>query len=204
DIRQRAGRGPTGNGLLTLRDATYEAYGQALTVSRGLLRFSGPLDAPILDIRAERTIEEQRVGIDVTGSPARLSSTLFSEPILPDAEAFSLLLTGRNLATLGSGEGGDLSGAAIGLGLRQAFSVTDGVRDALGLDTLTYAGSGRDGRLLAGKSLSSRLYLQYAYGVFDQISRVLLRLKINDRLSLESASGDAQSVDLIYAVGGGR
>ena len=61
--------------------------------------------------------------------------------------------------------------------------------------------SGRDGRVLAGKQISPNLYLQYAYGVFDQLSTVLLRLKLNERLSLESSTGEDQSVDLIYSVG---
>ena len=87
--------------------------------------------------------------------------------------------------------------------MRQAFGVSGSIRDAVGLDTLTVTGSGRGGRLLAGKSLTPNLYLQYAYGVFDQVSSVLLRLKLSKRLSLESTSGETQSVDLIYSVGRG-
>ncbi|MEO1594346.1 MAG: translocation/assembly module TamB domain-containing protein [Pseudomonadota bacterium] len=190
-----------GTGSLQLEDATYEAYGQALEVSRGQLVFNGPLDAPVLDIRAERLVGETRVGIDIDGTPDALSSTLFSEPALPDAEAFSLLLTGRPLES--AGEAGDtaLADAALTLGLKQAFGVSSAIRDAVGLDTLTVAGSGRDGRVLAGKQLSKDLYLEYAYGVFDQVSTVLVRLQLNQRLSLESKSGDTQSVDLVYSVG---
>lgn len=200
-LKQSPGNAPSGVGIIQLRDATYEAYGQSLSVSRGKLIFNGPLDEPRLDIRAQREVEDTVVGIDVTGTPSALSSSLFSTPALPDAEAFSLLLTGRNLAVANSGEGANMADAALTLGLRQALGVTDGIRKAVGLDSLTVAGSGRNGRLLAGKALSPNLYLQYAYGVFDQVSSVLLRLKINDRLSLESSSGATQSVDLIYSVG---
>ncbi len=190
-----------GTGSLQLKDATYEAYGQALEVSRGQLVFNGPLDAPVLDIRAERVVDETRVGIDIAGTPDALSSTLFSEPALPDAEAFSLLLTGRPLES--AGESGDtaLADAALTLGLKRAFGVSSAIRNAVGLDTLTVAGSGRDGRVLAGKQLSKDLYLEYAYGVFDQVSTVLVRLQLNKRLALESQSGDTQSVDLVYSVG---
>ncbi|MEM7449831.1 MAG: translocation/assembly module TamB domain-containing protein [Pseudomonadota bacterium] len=190
-----------GTGSLQLEDATYEAYGQALEVSRGQLVFNGPLDAPVLDIRAERVVDETRVGIDIAGTPDALSSTLFSEPTLPDAEAFSLLLTGRPLES--ASESGDtaLADAALTLGLKRAFGVSSAIRDVVGLDTLTVAGSGRDGRVLAGKQLSKDLYLEYAYGVFDQVSTVLIRLQLNKRLALESQSGDTQSVDLVYSVG---
>ncbi|MFK8053648.1 MAG: translocation/assembly module TamB domain-containing protein [Woeseiaceae bacterium] len=200
-LTQEAGAAPTGVGTMTLTDATYAAYGQKLDVSRGRLIFNGPLDEPRLDVRALREVDDYTVGIDVTGTPTALQSSLFSNPSLPDAEAFSLLLTGRNLGATSAGDGAGLADAALTLGLRQALGVTDGIREAVGLDSLTIAGSGRNGRLLAGKSLSSNLYLQYAYGVFDQVSSVLLRLKINERLSLESSSGETQSVDLIYSVG---
>ncbi|MEM7610992.1 MAG: translocation/assembly module TamB domain-containing protein, partial [Pseudomonadota bacterium] len=98
-------------------------------------------------------------------------------------------------------EGNALADAALLLGVRQAIGVSGAIRDSVGLDTLTLSGTGRDGRLLAGKQLSPNLYLQYAYGVFDQLSTVLVRLKLNDRLSLESTSGADQSIDLIYSVG---
>ncbi|MEO0576826.1 MAG: translocation/assembly module TamB domain-containing protein, partial [Pseudomonadota bacterium] len=141
------------------------------------------------------------VGVDITGTPGDLSSSLFASPALDDAQTLSVLLTGRRLSGASAAEGNALSDAAITLGLRQAFGVSAVIRDAVGLDTLTVDGGGRDGRLLAGKQISEDLYLQYAYGVFDQISSVLLRWQLNQRLALESTSGETQSVDLIYQVG---
>ncbi|MEM8549125.1 MAG: translocation/assembly module TamB domain-containing protein, partial [Pseudomonadota bacterium] len=190
-----------GFGEVRAIDATYKAYGQSLTVARGVLRFDGPLERPDLDIRAIRDVEEVRVGVDITGPPTGLQSSLFSQPDLPEVDILSLLLTGRRLDNASASEGDALSNAAITLGLKRAFAVSGAIRDTLGLDTLTVAGGGSEGRVLAGKQLSERLYLQYAYGVFDQVSSVLLRLQINSRLTLESTTGDEQSVDLIYRVG---
>ncbi|MEL6869082.1 MAG: translocation/assembly module TamB domain-containing protein [Pseudomonadota bacterium] len=204
DLRKRVNTPLSGYGELRTRDATYQAYGQTLQVTRGRLRFDGPLTQPALTIRAERTIDEQSVGVDITGYPGDLRSTLFAAPNLPDADTLSLLLTGRQLASASASEGNALADAAITLGLRQASGVTGAIRDAVGLDTLTVAGNGRDGRLLAGKQISNDIYLQYAYGVFDQLSSVLLRWQLNKRLALESRSGDTQSLDLIYQVGNPR
>ena len=203
-VRQRTNRAPEGFGELELRDAQYLAYGQRLAVSRGTLVFSGPLDSPQLAVRAEREIDDTRVGIDISGTPELLTSTLTSDPALDDAEVLSLLLTGRSLSSANSDEGGTLADAAITLGLKRAFGVSGAIRDTVGLDTLSVEGSGQDGRVLAGKQLSERLYLQYAYGVFDQVSRVLLRWQLSDRLALESSSGDTQTVDLVYSVGNPR
>ena len=200
-LRQRRTTPLQGFGTLRLQDATYTAYGQKLDVSRGNLVFNGPLESPLLDFRAERNVDSILVGIDIRGTPDALESSLFSSPSLPEAEVFSLLLTGRSLSSAGQAEGSAMADAAITLGLRQAFGVSSAIRDVVGLDTLTVVGSGRDGRVLAGKQISPNLYLQYAYGVFDQLSTVLLRLKLNERLSLESSTGEDQSVDLIYSVG---
>lgn len=201
DFRQFSNAAPTAFGRVSLSDAQYRAYGQTLDVTQGILDFNGPLDAPELSIRAERAIESNRVGIDITGTPSALSSTLFSDPALDDGDTLSLLITGRTLDSAGQREGAVLSDAAITLGLRQAFGLSGAIRESVGLDTLTLDGGGRDGRILAGKQLSERLYLQYAYGVFDRLSSVLLRFEINDRLALESLTGQDSAVDLIYEVG---
>ncbi|MEL6216615.1 MAG: translocation/assembly module TamB domain-containing protein, partial [Pseudomonadota bacterium] len=156
----------------------------------------------VLSLRAERDIDMGRVGIDIDGTPDALTSELFSEPERTDAEKLSLLLTGRSLSDTDADDGVSLADAAITLGLKRAFGVSDAIRSSVGLDELSVDGSGSDGRILAGKQLSKRIYLQYAYGVFDQLSNVLLRFQINDRLALESVSGEEQAFDLIYQVGG--
>ena len=101
-----------------------------------------------------------------------------------------------------SDDGVSLADAAITLGLKRAFGVSDTIRSSVGLDEWSGDGSGSDGRIVAGKQLSKRIYLHFAYGVFDQLSNVLLRFQINDRLALESVSGEEQAFDLIYQVGG--
>ncbi|MEM6817778.1 MAG: translocation/assembly module TamB domain-containing protein [Pseudomonadota bacterium] len=201
-IRQFSEGEPQANGRLTLRDASYAAYGQTLNVTRGTLDFNGSIDSPVLSLRAERDIDMGRVGIDIDGTPDALTSELFSEPERTDAEKLSLLLTGRSLSDTETDDGVSLADAAITLGLKRAFGVSDAIRSSVGLDELSVDGSGSDGRILAGKQLSKRIYLQYAYGVFDQLSNVLLRFQINDRLALESVSGEEQAFDLIYQVGG--
>ncbi|MEO1327782.1 MAG: translocation/assembly module TamB domain-containing protein, partial [Pseudomonadota bacterium] len=176
-IRQFSDAELQADGRLTLRDASYAAYGQTLSVTRGTLDFNGSIDSPVLSLRAERDIDMGRVGIDIDGTPDALTSELFSEPERTDAEKLSLLLTGRSLSDTDSDDGVSLADAAITLGLKRAFGVSDAIRSSVGLDELSVDGSGSDGRILAGKQLSKRIYLQYAYGVFDQLSNVLLRFQ---------------------------
>ncbi|WP_405238775.1 translocation/assembly module TamB domain-containing protein [Lentisalinibacter orientalis] len=189
-----------GFGRLSLVDARYKAYGQELTVERGELAFSGPLTNPTLDIRAVRDTGEVLAGVRIGGTVRSLSSTVFSEPPLPEAEALSYLLTGRPLAGTTSAEGDVLNRAALSLGLSRAGAVASQISQEVGLDMLAVEGGADDGRVLAGKRLSEDLYLEYAWGIFDSIGTLLVRYDLSDRLRLESRSGEQHAVDLMYRV----
>lgn len=189
-----------GFGRLSLVDARYSAYGQELTVERGELAFSGPLDNPALDIRAVRDAGEVVAGVRIGGTVRAPSSTVFSEPPLPEAEALSYLLTGRPLSGTTTAEGNVLSRAAMSLGLSRAGAIASEISQEVGLDTLAVEGGAGDGRVLAGKRLGEDLYLEYAWGIFDSIGTLLVRYDLSDRLRLESRTGEQHSVDLVYRV----
>ena len=190
-----------GNGRLSLEDGSYTMYGQSLDIQRGELIFSGALDNPTLDVRATRTIDNVIAGIQLSGTPSRLRSNVFSEPALSDAEALSYLLTGRPLSQ--AAEGGDdaaLANAAYAIGLSSAGPITSQIRSSLGLETLTVEGGADSGRIVAGKRIGSRLLVEYGYGLVDKLGTLLLRYQINDRLLLESQTGSVSNLDLIYSV----
>ena len=189
-----------GVGRLDLRDGEYEAYGQTLDIERGELIFNGPLDRPQLNIRASRKAGDVTAGVDLTGTPDQLRSVVFSEPALSDAEALSYLLTGRPLRSASSTEGNTLNQAAFALGLSRAGAVTEQIRSTLGLETLAVEGGSDSGRIVAGKQLGGRLFLEYGYGLVDQLGTLLLRYQLSDRLILETSSGSATALDLVYSV----
>ena len=189
-----------GFGRLSLVNARYSAYGQELTVERGELAFAGPLDNPALDIRAVRDAGEVVAGLRIGGTIRSPNSTVFSEPTLPEAEALSYLLTGRPLSGTTAAEGNLLGTAAMSLGLSRAGAIASQISQEVGLDTLAVDGGAGDGRVLAGKRLGEDLYLEYAWGIFDSIGTLLVRYDLNDRLRLESRSGEQHSVDLVYRV----
>ncbi len=194
-------QGLRGIGVLNLVDGRFEAYGQSLDIERGRLNFTGSLTNPLLDFRAVRGVGDVRVGMQMAGSVESPRSSLFSEPPLTEADTLSYLLTGRPLSAAGSGDGSLLNSAALALGLSQAGKIAAEISASLGLDELGIEGSGEDGRLLAGKWLGDSLYLQYAYGIFDKLGSLLVRLSLSERLTLETRSGQQQSLDLVYSVG---
>jgi len=192
-------------GRVTLVDGVFSAYGQKLTIQQGTLTFTGALDNPLVDVRAVRIIESFEgpitAGIHLQGRAQSISSTVFSDPAMGEADALSYLVVGRPLSQATESEGGELSDAALALGVRQAARVTEQIGQTLGLDQLALAGDGGDTTaLVAGKQLNSRLHARYAYGVFSRLGTLLLRYKLSRRLSLEAGTGEIQSINILYSV----
>lgn len=191
----------TSTGRLVLRDGRYSAYGQTLTIDSGELIFNGPLSNPTLNVRASRKASDNTVaGILLTGTPNQPRSQVYSEPVLSDVEALSYLLTGRPLSSADAEQGDMLGQAAFALGLSSAGSVVSRVRNDLGLETLGVQGGAENRQFFAGKRFGNRLFVEYAYGIVDNIGSLLLRYELNNRLVVESRSGAARTVDIVYSV----
>jgi translocation and assembly module TamB len=145
------------------------------------------------------------VGIELTGTLKQPRTRVFSTPSMSEADALSYLLFGRPMsgsnAGMGTEETSALQTAALSLGLQQALPVVQRIGNTLGLDELTVQSTETDaGALMAGKYLSPRVYIRYSYGLFNRIGGFLLRFKVNDRLSIETRSGEQESMDLFYTV----
>jgi len=196
-------RGTLVDGKIELRDGHYKAYGQDLTVERGRLLFAGPPGNPDLELRAVRESRDGEVKafLAMSGPLSKPRPRIYSEPSLPEGEALAYLVTGRGLDEAGKGEGGDIAAAALSLGLSRGEPLLQDMSDRLGLDELSIE-QGEEGladsSLVVGKYLNPDLYLGYSQGLFNPEGAVLLRLRLSDKLEVESRSGNEQSVDLFY------
>jgi translocation and assembly module TamB len=204
-VRLLPDRDTTAEGKIQLVNGSFSTQGQKLAIQKGELTFTGPLDNPIVDVRAVRVIDTFEgtvtAGIHLYGRAQNLTSTVFSEPAMNQVDALSYLVLGRPLNQATESEGGELSGAAVSLGLRQATVLTEQIGQSLGLDQLSLSGDGGDTTaLIAGKKINSRLYARYAFGVFSRIGTLLLRYRLSSRLTLEAGAGEQQSVDILYSV----
>jgi translocation and assembly module TamB len=204
-VHLRQDREMSAEGRISLVDGSFAAQGQKLTIQKGELTFTGPLDNPIVDVRAVRVIETfdgtVTAGIHLHGRAQNLTSTVFAEPAMNDVDALSYLVIGRPLSQATEAEGGELSGAAVSLGLRQATRLTEQIGQSLGLDQLSLSGDGSDTTtLIAGKKINSRLYARYAYGIFSRLGTLLMRYRLSERLTLEAGAGESQSIDILFSV----
>lgn len=200
NLDYQSGQGAAAQGALRLT-GQYDAYGNPLALERGQLIFVGPLNNPSLDILAVRVIDDVEAGVQLTGTLRSPVTTMYSDPAMSDADALGWLLFGRPLDRARETDSSELRSAALSMGLQQAFPVIERIGETLRLDDFAIRNTATDaGALMAGKYFSPNLYFRYSYGLFNRIGGLLLRYRISDRLSLETRSGEHNSMDLLYTI----
>ncbi len=194
-----------GYGVVRLKEGKFGAYGKELTIERGTLGFAGPLDDPSIELRASRRVEWEgrtvTAGVMVTGTVNRPESRVFSDPAMSEVDALSYLISGRPMQSTSANDRSSIAGAALALGVQQTSPLTQALGSAVTLDELGVQGSTIDEtEVVAGKQLGSDLYVRFTYGLFNRIGTVLARYKLGHNFSIEAASGEDESLDLIYSV----
>ncbi len=203
EITQRATGAPLTYGELTVEQGVFQTYGRTLTIEHGKLLFFGSINNPALDIRAVRQAENVKVGVQMNGTLRNIRSQLFSTPTLPDGDIIAVMLTGRPLAEVGTSQDSNaLMGAITSLGINQGQSLTNQVRNQLGLDTLaiTSTGDTSNSSLTLGKYLTPKLFIRYGVGLFETESTLSVDYSISENIKLEAKSGSSQSVDIKYTI----
>lgn len=191
------------DGVLSVVDGFYKAYGQNLTIEKGRLLFSGALDNPGLDVRAVREVDggDIKVGIALAGTVRKPESTLFSTPQQTQSDTLSYLLTGRAMSGISGDQSSLLMRAVNQLGVAGGEGLIQQLGGNLGLDSVDLKskdGNFSQSELSLGKRLGPRLYVRYIVSLFDSLQQVALTYQVNKRLQLEAKSGLNQSLDLIY------
>lgn len=196
-------------GTVTTFAGNYRAYGQQLDVERGVLRFTGPLDNPSLDILAIRpnlAQAGQRVGVQILGTALLPRVSLYAQPDLPDAEKLSWLVLGRASAT-GGGEAALLQQAAVALLGSKSGGMSGGLAASLGLDELSYRGasssadgSTSEGAVTLGKRFSRNFYAAYERSVSGALGTLFVFYDLSQRFTIRAQAGQQSAVDLIFTV----
>ena len=187
---------------------TYRAYGQNLIIDTGVLRFTGPYDDPTLDILAVRAQvgDNQRVGVQITGSAQGPRVRLFADPDLPDSEKLAYLVLGRP-ATGAGAEAAVLQQAALALLAGGGGQRDGGIASTIGLDELGFSGesTNADGSTTAaaltlGKRISDKLYLSYERTLAGTLGTVSIFYDVSKRLTLRARAGEESAIDLIFTI----
>jgi len=194
---------PRLTGEVRTEGGRYRAYGQQLEIERGVLRFAGPYDNPVLDILALRPQLPQRVGVRITGTAQSPRIRLYADPDMPDADKLAWLVLGRSPAG-GGAESALLQQAALALLGGNGPGLSGELAQALGLDSIglsTPSGDNATGAaIVLGKRLSRDFYLAYESSVSGTFGSLFIFYDLSQRLTLRAQAGDLNALDLIYTV----
>lgn len=185
-------------GVIRTVGGEYRAYGQRLEIERGVLRFTGPIDNPALDVLAIRPRLVQRVGVQITGTAQAPFVRLYAEPELPESEKLAWLVLGRPSAS-GGAETALLQSAAVAL-LQNRAGGSGGKSPAalLGLDELGLRRDGAEGPAVTlGKRLGRDLYASYERSLAGTLGSLYIFYDLSQRLTVRLQAGDRVAVDLI-------
>jgi translocation and assembly module TamB len=189
-ISERPGRPTSGRGSLDVT-GRFRGYGQDLDIVRGSMSYSAsPLDNPALNVRAQRVIGDNTVGIQVRGTALRPQLNLWSNPGLDQAETLSYLVLGRPLRTASGADGESLSAASLALGAGGNL-LGKQLGQRLGVDELGVSQSAALGgsAFTVGKYLSPRLYVSYGIALFGTGQVLSFKYIINRSLDVQIDSG---------------
>jgi translocation and assembly module TamB len=195
----------TADGVVQLESGKFTALGQVLNINRGSLLFSGLVTDPGLDVKASREVVYQgrtvTAGVVLSGTLSRIETTVFSEPAMGEMDALSYITTGKPLAGATTGDRLSVANAALTLGMRGAMPVAQKVGEVIRVDELGVEGAGGENTaVFVGETFGDDLYVRYSYGIFDRIGTLRVTYRIGRRISIEAASGEAQSLFLIYSI----
>lgn len=206
EITSNAGLGvlPKVIGEIRTASGQYRAYSQQLDIESGVIRFSGPLDNPSLDILAIRPNISVRAGVQVTGTAQAPRVKLYSESGLTDAEILSWVVLGRSTAN-GGAEAALLQQAALALLGGNGDGGSGNFARRVGLDEIGFRGpgSGEDASAAAltfGKRLSKDLYVTYERSLSGALGTLYIFYDLSQRLTLRGQTGAQSAVDLIYTL----
>ncbi len=194
------------NGAIVAQDTSFKAYGQNLSVKRGIVSFQGPLDDPGLNILAVREDLAVEAGVEIMGSVRHPRVKLISTPDVPDTEKLSWIVLGRKPDAGGLDTSVLLAAAESVLGGQSGGGITEKISTALGVDEISFrqagVGSSLSGQIgVVGKRISSRAYLSYERGLTATTMGITkLTYNLMPKVTVVTQAGEDSAIDLFYTI----
>lgn len=191
---------PHTEGVIQVKQGTYMAYGQVLTIERGVINFNGTVDNPGINIRAMRNSKPVNAGLEIAGTAFLPITKLVSDPNVADSEKLSWLVLGHGMDETTKNDYGLLSLAAgVLLSQGQSVPLQTQLARAAGLDEFSFAGGdATNASVVFGKRLTSRLYLSYQKSISGLLDVARLTFNMTSRWSLRAEAGTESAVDVLY------
>jgi translocation and assembly module TamB len=215
-------------GSVSASSGTFDAYGQYLTIERGILNFQGPIETAGLNVLALHKGLAVEAGVEISGTVADPRVRLVSEPNVPDTEKLSWIVVGRGQDQAGSSDSALLLSAATAILGGSSDSLPRQIAQGLGFDQLTVSSGSLGGNqsslptttaagsttssaggpnspanlssqiVTLGKRLSANAYVSYEQSLAGASSVVKLTYNLSRRVSVIGRAGTDNSIDLSY------
>lgn len=214
-------------GSVSASSGTFDAYGQYLTIERGILNFQGPIETAGLNVLALRKGLAVEAGVEISGTVADPRVRLVSEPNVPDTEKLSWIVVGRGQDQAGTSDSALLLSAATAILGGSSDSLPRQIAQGLGFDQLTVSSGSLGGNqsslptstaggsttssagaaspanlasqiVTLGKRLSANAYVSYEQSLAGASSVVKLTYNLSRRVSVIGRAGTDNSIDLSY------
>ncbi len=193
-----------GTGELQVEEGKYTAYGRKLDIERGKLQFkNGPLNDPVIDLRAIKKFPDITAGVNVRGTLRAPRMTFFSDPSVSQSQIVSLLLAGGSLESVQNNTDPAQRGteARNNMLLQGSALLFQQFGGKVGLDDVSVeSGLNNDTSLVLGRYLSPRLYVSYGISLAEAINTIKMRYTIGDHWTIKTEAGTARSADLVYTI----
>ncbi len=229
-IRQAPGQMPNAKGQINLVNGKYRAYGKTFDIDYGQIVFAGgPINDPLLDIRAQRKIEPTStlvsaktqstiiVGVKLIGNLKSPKLEFYSIPTMSDTDIMAYLVVGRPQSEMNQAQGELMLQAVsqlVSVMGNQRDDVQFNLAEKLKLDQFGFSKKAQgtssanhnpleDTVFVLGKQLSERLYLHYSLGIVDSANNFGLRYMLGKNLTLEASTGtQGSSADVLLSFEG--
>lgn len=156
---------PSIRGAATMVRGSLDLAGRRFNFDTGTITLDGPIRLARIDIAAERVTEDITATVRVSGTPVEPKFTLDSTPALPQDEVLARVLFGRSIAELSGFEAAQLAAGLAQLAGGQAgFDPIGLVRQATGLDRISFGAEDGITTVSAGKYIADDVYLQVGAG----------------------------------------
>lgn len=182
--------------------------GKTLQFSQGQIGFNGAGFMPTLDLEATTvTTTNNTASLIIGGTAAQPKITLTSTPPLPSDEILAQLLFGQSTSGLSAFQAASLAAALAQLsGVGSGLNPLARVRSALGLDELSFGGSGSGPpSVQAGRYVAPGVYVGASQATNGQGTQASVQINLYKGLKLNSSTGtsstgagDSSSVGLTY------
>jgi translocation and assembly module TamB len=184
------GRAIVTGGTLLFRNGEYQ-------ISRGVVRFPGRVSDDVsFDLQAESEIRGYRVTIGFRGTPEHFYPTFRSEPVLPQTQIVSLIITGdlapeagnrQQLALTGIGLAGSLLGEAVSKSVEKRTNRLFGL-NRFQIDPLLTGTGDPTARLTVGRRINKNLAVTYSTDISTTNEQLIqFEYRVSDRISVVAA-----------------